>query len=105
MITLHGEEFMDVAAFETDLKRTGYDDIVHKEGTPNSVNEPHQHDFAVRGIVVSGEFILTKAGVPATYCAGDTFEMDANCFHTEGFGPSGSRYIIGRKHALASQAN
>jgi quercetin dioxygenase-like cupin family protein len=95
---------MDVQAFETDLKNTGYGDIVHKEGVPGSTNQPHQHDFAVRGLVVSGEFILTKEGTPTTYRSGDTFEMDANCSHTEGFGANGSTYIIGRKHAMVTSS-
>ena len=89
---------MDTAAFETELKNSGYDDIVLKEGEPSTVNQPHQHDFAVRGLVTDGEFTLTKEGTPTTYLLGDTFSMEPNCSHTEGHGPNGSKYIIGRKH-------
>ncbi len=90
---------MDISAFEKELKNTGYGDIVMKEGEPSTVNTPHQHEFAVRGLVIAGEFTLTKDGKPTTYVAGDTFFMDPNCSHTEGHGPAGSKYLIGRKHA------
>jgi quercetin dioxygenase-like cupin family protein len=52
----------------------------------------------VRGLVISGEFTLTKEGTPTTYVPGDTFSMEPNCSHTEGHGPTGSKYILGRKH-------
>jgi quercetin dioxygenase-like cupin family protein len=89
---------MNTAAFETELAEAGYGDIVTKEGEPSTVNQPHQHDFAVRGLVISGEFTLTKEGTPTTYVSGDTFSMEPNCSHTEGHGPTGSKYILGRKH-------
>jgi hypothetical protein len=89
---------MDTQAFEAELRQNGYGDIVHKDGAPSGTSEPHHHDFAVRGMVLAGEFILNKEGVPTSYFSGQTFEMNPKCSHFEAFGPEGSRYIIGRKH-------
>ncbi len=89
---------MDTQAFESELKQSGFGDIVYKDGPPSGTSEPHHHDFAVRGLVLSGEFILTKEGIPTSYFSGETFEMDSKCTHFEAFGPEGSKYIIGRKH-------
>jgi quercetin dioxygenase-like cupin family protein len=89
---------MDSTTFTTGLKASGYDDIAEKHGPANSTSEPHSHPFAVRGLVIAGEFILTKDDVPASYRAGDTFEMDANCIHREASGSEGSVYLVGRKH-------
>ena len=91
---------MDIQAFEAELTKTGFGDIVHKDGPPRGTSEPHHHDFAVRGLVLSGEFILTKQGIPTSYHSGDTFEMASKCTHFEAFGPDGSTYIIGRQARL-----
>jgi hypothetical protein len=97
--TVHNlETAMDIATFETELKTLGYDDIVVKQGEASTVNQPHQHEFAVRGMVTAGEFTLTKEGTPTTYRLGEIFSMEPNCSHTEGHGPAGSKYILGRKH-------
>ncbi len=88
---------MDATAFEADLKATGFNDITKKEGLARFQSDPHSHPFAVRGLVLSGEFILSKEGVPTSYLSGETFTLEPNCEHTEAFGPEGSTYIIGRK--------
>jgi hypothetical protein len=89
---------MDTTTFTTELKATGFDDIAEKHCTANFTSDPHAHAFAVRGLVTAGEFILTKEGTPASYRAGDMFEMDANCVHTEASGAEGTAYLVGRKH-------
>ncbi|MGH8620117.1 MAG: cupin domain-containing protein [Burkholderiales bacterium] len=93
---------MDTLAFEAALKGDGYNDIARRDGAPNAKAEPHTHPFAVRGLVLAGEFILTREGKPERYRAGDTFAMEPGCVHFESFGPEGSHYILGRKHAAAA---
>jgi quercetin dioxygenase-like cupin family protein len=95
------DKTININAFEDVLKKEGYADIVHRDGAPNYKAEPHTHPFAVRGLVLSGEFILTRGGKPETYRAGDTFAMEPECMHFESFGPEGSHYILGRKHPTA----
>jgi len=92
---------MDPDAFEAALKQDGYLDVARRDGAPNATAEPHTHPFAVRGLVLAGEFILTREGKPETYKAGDSFAMEPGCVHFESFGPQGSHYILGRKHPPA----
>lgn len=92
---------MDATAFDAALRQDGYNDIAHRDGSPNATAEPHTHPFAVRGLVLAGTFILTREGKPETYKAGDTFSMEPGCVHFESFGPEGSHYILGRKHPTA----
>jgi len=89
---------MNTEAFEAALKSDGYDDIARREGMPNATAEPHTHPFAVRGLILAGEFILTREGRPEFHRTGDTFAMEPECLHFESFGPAGSQYILGRKH-------
>lgn len=89
---------MDTTTFTADLKSSGFDEIVEKQLTANWLTKPHTHPFAVRGLVLAGEFILTKAGARASYRAGDTFEMDPECVHNEASGAEGSVYLVGIKH-------
>ena len=89
---------MDTTDFEAELKGQGFDAVERKEGAPGFATQPHAHPFDVRGLILSGEFILTTDGTPRTYRAGETFALDAGCMHTERFGPEGSTYMVGRKH-------
>ncbi len=89
---------MDANQFETQLNADGYNNVERREGTANFQAKPHTHPFAVRALVLAGEFTLNKEGVPQTYHAGEVLAMDANCLHFEAFGPEGSTYILGRKH-------
>ncbi len=90
---------MDTSAFEASLKAEGYAEIEKKTVLPNVVNATHTHPFALRLLVLSGEMSVTKDGVKHTCRAGDTFAMAAGCGHFEQYGPEGSVYLVGRKHA------
>jgi len=93
---------MDATAFEAELKDQGFETVERKEGAPGFSTQPHAHPFDVRGLILSGEFILTTDGTPRSYRIGDTFALEAGCMHAERFGPEGSTYIVGRKHRAAS---
>ena len=90
---------MDRSSFEASLKAEGYGEIETKTGAPNVVNAAHTHPFAVRFLMLSGEMSVTKEGVKHTCRAGDTFAMPAGCEHFEQYGPEGSVYLVGRRHA------
>lgn len=62
-------------------------------------SKPHTHPFAVRGLVLSGEFHLTRNGETEVLRSGATFSMPAHCEHAERFGPNGATYVVARKHA------
>ncbi len=92
---------MERSTFETEAIHHGYNDIASKVGQPFEQTTPHSHPFSVWGLVLEGEFILTTGGEPRSYVQGDTFTLDADCEHTEAFGPSGATYLVGRRHKAA----
>jgi quercetin dioxygenase-like cupin family protein len=89
---------MDATAFATELERAGYREIETKTLEPRPENGDHGHHFAVRGLVLDGEFIVTKDGVPRSYRPGEIFEVAADTLHNEAVGPQGARVLVGRKY-------
>jgi len=86
-------------AFEAELRRDGYDEIARRDMAPDFAAETHVHDFDVRLLMLTGQLTLTRDGAATTYRAGESFVMDAGCPHAEQFGPEGSSYLVGRRHA------
>ena len=88
---------MDQAAFESELKRDGYE--VQVNTTPGAkVNPEHSHPFDVRAMVMQGALTLTRDGDAQTFKAGETFSMPRGCLHFESYGPEGAVVLLGRKH-------
>ena len=93
---------MDRAAFEASCTQDGYVDVEQREGEPGFASTPHTHPFAVRGLVLSGEFRLSRLGATETFLEGDSFTMEAGCEHAESFGDEGACYVIARMHDAAA---
>jgi quercetin dioxygenase-like cupin family protein len=89
---------MDHSAFTTACKHDGYDDVEEKKGPAGFTTKPHTHPFSVRGLVLSGEFRLTRDGQMEVYHSGGSFSMEAGCEHAESFGDQGATYLVARKH-------
>ena len=59
----------------------------------------HRHHFAIRGMVLSGTFLVTQNSDPVTYGAGQVFAVDlANCT-IKSIGADGAIVLVGRKFA------
>ena len=84
--------------FEQQLKRAGYREIASKTLEPRPPNSEHAHEFSVRGLVISGEFIITCDGVSQSYEAGKVFDVAAGQMHTEAVGPHGTCITTGRMY-------
>ena len=95
---------MDTRDFETQLKKGGYLDVEMKKAAPSFLSKPHTHEFDVRALIVEGQLTLTRDGKVDTYRAGQIFEMDAGCLHTEQYGAEGTTYLVGRRHKVTSKA-
>lgn len=89
---------IDTTAFEAELRREGYDDIVLREIPPRTVVKDHSHDFDVRALMLSGEFTLGCDGEATTYRQGEVFTMAAGRKHHEAIGARGASYLVGRRH-------
>ena len=88
---------MNAKEFEAKLKHGGYE-AETKTVPPNFTSKPHTHEFDVRALILNGQLTLTRGGISETYRAGQSFEMEAGCLHTEQYGPDGTTYLVGRRH-------
>jgi hypothetical protein len=51
---------MDLREFETRLKADGYQEIETQDLAARPGNGRHRHPFAIRGLVLSGTFLVTQ---------------------------------------------
>jgi quercetin dioxygenase-like cupin family protein len=89
---------MNRPEFEARLKEDGYTEIEAKSLQPRPANNEHGHDFAVRGLVLSGAFTVTQSNVTTTYRTGEIFSVAAGQDHSEEVGPEGAEVVVGRKY-------
>ena len=89
---------MDAEQFTVTLSQAGYKDIASKSMEPRPANADHAHEYAVRGLVTAGEFIIACNGAPRCYKAGEIFEVAAGQMHTEAVGPEGTSVTTGRMY-------
>ena len=90
---------MERTAFETELHKQGYAEVVDRRMEANALNPEHAHEFDASLLVLEGAMTITAEGSERTYRAGDTFAMNAGCRHTERCGPEGARYLAGRRYS------
>jgi hypothetical protein len=84
-------------SFEQRLRDEGYSEPEIRRAAPDGFNDTHTHDFDVLALVLSGEVTLTCAGQSTTYRPGDILSLAAHTPHTERFGPTGYKFMIGRR--------
>jgi quercetin dioxygenase-like cupin family protein len=90
------ETIMDTHAFESELKRDGYD--VMTNTTPGAkVNPEHSHPFDVKAMVLKGALTLNRDGQSQTFEPGEVFTMPRGCLHYESYGPEGAVVLLGRR--------
>ena len=95
---------MDQRDFETQLRTDGYQEIELQELTPRPGKGRHRHLFAIRGLVLSGTFLVTQRGDPVVYGPGQVFAVADGELHDESIGPDGAHVLVGRKFTNASAA-
>ena len=83
---------------EGDLKAARFLQIENKVLESRPANTTHSHDYAIRGVVLDGLFIVTQDGQAVSYRAGETFAVPAGRSHSESVGPNGARIVVGRKY-------
>lgn len=88
---------MDLGAFESALRRDGYDEIETKSMKPGMTVPDHTHPFDARALVLDGEISVTWQGQTKTCRQGDVFTMAAGVTHSEQLGPDGVRFLVGRR--------
>ena len=88
---------MDTEAFESALKRDGFNEISAAGFPAGHAPGEHVHPYSLRGLVLEGEFTIAVEGIKTSYRAGEIFVLDRHIRHDEWAGPDGVRFLIGRK--------
>ena len=83
--------------FEAQLRADGYTEVEAQKLAPRPGKGRHRHHFAIRGLVVSGTFVVLQESEPVTYLAGHIFAVDEGKLHDEWVGPDGAQVLVGRK--------
>ena len=92
-------EAMTYEAFETAARAEGFDEVLVREWAPGQVVDTHRHPFAVKAMVVRGEFRLTEGERVQHLRAGDRFELARDVPHAERYGDQGATYWAARRLA------
>ena len=95
---------MDESKFETQLRADGYQEIELQELAARPGKGRHRHHFAIRGLVLSGTFLVTQDSDPVSYGPGQIFAVAEGELHDESIGPEGARVLVGRKFSKAKSA-
>ena len=88
---------MNESQFEAELKADGYTEIETQNLAPRPGKGRHRHLFAIRGLVLSGAFIVTQDSAPVTFGPGQVFAVAHGELHDESIGPDGARVLVGRR--------
>ena len=91
------EVTMNENDFETQLRADGYQEVELQELAPRPGKGRHRHLFAIRGMVLSGTFLVTQDSAPVTYGPRQIFAVAEGELHDELIGPEGARVLVGRK--------
>jgi quercetin dioxygenase-like cupin family protein len=92
----------DFASFEQESQARGYGEVLERVWQANEEVATHTHPFAVRALVVEGEFWLTCNGRTQHLLPGQRFELDAEVPHAERYGPQGAVFWAARKYPPAA---
>lgn len=90
---------MDQATFVEQLAREGFQPPVLVERDALGRLESHAHFFEARALVIQGELHIRTAAGERHYGVGDIFQLAAQEAHSKVFGPTGVRYLAGRRPA------
>jgi hypothetical protein len=90
---------MNETDFEAQLRADGFQEIELQELMPRTGKGRHRHPFAIRGLILSGTFLLKQKKDPVSYGPGQIFEVDEGELHDESIGLEGARVLVGRKFA------
>jgi len=83
--------------FEQQLKADGFQEIERQALDPRPGKGRHRHHFEIRGLVLSGTFVVRQTGEPVTYRAGEIFSVAEGELHDEWIEADGAQVLVGRK--------
>ena len=90
--------------FEKQLKAEGYTEIESQNLSPRAGKGGHRHHFAIRGLVLSGTFLVKQDDETVTFAPGQIFAVAEGKLHDEWVGPDGAQVLVGRKFSGVKRA-
>ena len=84
--------------FEVAARAEGFDEVLVRDWKAGQVLETHTHPFAVKALVVRGNFWLTEGDSVRHLQAGDRFELERDAPHAESYGEQGATFWAARRH-------
>jgi quercetin dioxygenase-like cupin family protein len=88
---------MTAEEFSTELREKGFCDLVVVDRQPNGALDLHAHPFESRALILAGEITLVVNHQATSFRAGEVFHLARDTVHAQRYGPSGVRYLVGRK--------
>lgn len=88
---------MDSEHFLQQLRAQGYTEVTTVTREPHGHLDTHSHPFEARALILDGEISICCNGHESLYCPGEVFHLGRDVPHTERYGPTGVRYLVGRR--------
>jgi quercetin dioxygenase-like cupin family protein len=86
--------------FETAARAEGFDEVIERRWEPMLRIDTHKHPFALKAVVVQGEFWLTVGDSTRHLRCGDRFELAHDVPHAERYGAEGATFWVARRHGV-----
>jgi quercetin dioxygenase-like cupin family protein len=88
---------MNQSDFEAQLKTQGFTEVELQTLAPRPGKGRHRHLFEIRGLVISGAFVVQQRGDPVVYRPGEIFSVAEGELHDEWIEADGATVLVGRK--------
>jgi quercetin dioxygenase-like cupin family protein len=92
---------MNQSDFEEQLKKQGFAEVELQTLAPRHGKGRHRHHFEIRGLVISGTFVVQQRGDPVAYRPGEIFSVAEGELHDEWIEADGAIVLVGRKFSEA----
>lgn len=88
---------MNQEAFTAMLAQEGFENLVTIEREANGFLDTHSHPFEAKALILEGEIRIQYGEQDKLWKVGEIFHLDAEVPHKEQYGPTGVKYLVGRK--------
>lgn len=88
---------MNQEQFKKVLTDEGFQDLVIVEREADGYLDTHTHPFEAKALILEGSIVIEVDDETLSFVVGDIFHLSHAKPHTERYGPTGVKYLVGRK--------
>jgi quercetin dioxygenase-like cupin family protein len=88
---------MNQELFKKILSDEGFQDLVIVEREADGYLDIHTHPFEAKALILEGSIVIQVDDETLSFSEGDIFHLGHAKPHTERYGPTGVKYLVGRK--------